>query len=225
MLTSNQFARRWRLCHNSNEPPLADEDERSWRKRNLELLAQAHTLGGIKDLNFVTTEPRYGASPDGFFLTAFQANHHPLKDFAFELEGEGLKWRWEGVSLGHKLSAEILSQHLIIPLISVTHLAFSSADPVSELSESDLEKVRRPRLEILMHADCLNISPMASGRRQNGAQCQTNIGNPRQARHLQTSCRHHDAAHDGCGQLSPGPSCVSCSNRGIVMSTPRGKKM
>ena len=28
-----------------------------------------------------------------------------------------------------------------MPLISVTHLAFSSADPVSELSEADLEKV------------------------------------------------------------------------------------
>lgn len=29
-----------------------------------------------------------------------------------------------------------------MPLVSLTHLAFSSADPVSELSEADLEKVR-----------------------------------------------------------------------------------
>jgi hypothetical protein len=63
VLTSNQFARRWRSCHRSDEPPLGDDDERLWRKRKLELVAQAHTLGGIKDLNFVTTEPRYGASP------------------------------------------------------------------------------------------------------------------------------------------------------------------
>jgi hypothetical protein len=63
VLTSNQFARRWRSCHRSDEPPVGDDDERLWRKREAELLAQAHTLGGIKDLNFVITEPSYGASP------------------------------------------------------------------------------------------------------------------------------------------------------------------
>lgn len=40
-----------------------------------------------------------------------------------------------------KVSADVLSQQLIMPLISVTHLAFTSADPVSELSQTDLEKV------------------------------------------------------------------------------------
>lgn len=39
------------------------------------------------------------------------------------------------------MSADILSKQLILPLISVTHLAFSSADPVNEMSEADLEKV------------------------------------------------------------------------------------
>jgi hypothetical protein len=63
------------------------------------------------------------------------------KDFAFELECDAFKWRWETCFLGHKTSAEIVSKHLIMPLISVNYLAFSSADPVSELSESDLEKV------------------------------------------------------------------------------------
>ncbi|THH02766.1 hypothetical protein EW026_g122 [Hermanssonia centrifuga] len=38
------------------------------------------------------------------------------------------------------VSSDVLSKHLIMPLISATHLAFSSADPVSELSEADLEK-------------------------------------------------------------------------------------
>ncbi len=39
------------------------------------------------------------------------------------------------------MSADILSKHLIMPLISATHLAFFSADPVSSLSEADVEKV------------------------------------------------------------------------------------
>lgn len=42
-----------------------------------------------------------------------------------------------------QVSADVLSQHLIMPLISVTHLAFSSSDPVSELSGSDLGEVSR----------------------------------------------------------------------------------
>jgi len=51
------------------------------------------------------------------------------------------RWRWETYSLGPKVSADVLSKQLILPLISVTHVAFSSADPVSELSSTDLEKL------------------------------------------------------------------------------------
>jgi len=67
-------------------------------------------------------------------------------DLAFELGCDSLKWRWETVFIGYKISAMVLSKHLIMPLISVNHLAFSSADPVCELSESDLEKVIVPLL-------------------------------------------------------------------------------
>ncbi|PIL29787.1 hypothetical protein GSI_07993 [Ganoderma sinense ZZ0214-1] len=38
------------------------------------------------------------------------------------------------------MSADVLSKHLILPLISMSHLAFSSADPLSTTSEADLEK-------------------------------------------------------------------------------------
>jgi hypothetical protein len=64
------------------------------------------------------------------------------QDFAFELECDAFKWRWETCLLSSRMSAEVLSKHLIMPLISITHFAFASADPVSELSESDLEQVR-----------------------------------------------------------------------------------
>ena len=40
------------------------------------------------------------------------------------------------------MSADVLSKHLILPLISMSHLAFSSADPLGTTSETDLEKVR-----------------------------------------------------------------------------------
>lgn len=64
------------------------------------------------------------------------------KDLSFELECDAFKWRWDTCFLGYKRSAEIISKHLIMPLISVNHLAFTSSDTVSELSEDNLEKVR-----------------------------------------------------------------------------------
>jgi len=42
--------------------------------------------------------------------------------------------------VGPKISAEILSKQLVLPLISVTHLAFNSAEFVTEMSDGDLEK-------------------------------------------------------------------------------------
>lgn len=60
---------------------------------------------------------------------------------ALELECNNWKWRWEPAFLGPKVSAEIISKHLIIPLISVNHLAFSSSDVLGDLAPGDLEKV------------------------------------------------------------------------------------
>ncbi|KAJ3555697.1 hypothetical protein NM688_g2433 [Phlebia brevispora] len=120
---SKQFARRWRDCNPSHAPPptLSDEDEDEWRSNLLGLLSDIHSLGGITDLLFDVVDSRNA-------------------DFAFELGSDDFKWRWETYSLGPKVAADTLSKHLIMPLISVTHLAFSSADPVSELSEADLAK-------------------------------------------------------------------------------------
>ena len=44
--------------------------------------------------------------------------------------------------MGPRSAADVLSKHLIMPLISLAHVSFYSADPVSELEENDLEKVR-----------------------------------------------------------------------------------
>ncbi|KAL0567395.1 hypothetical protein V5O48_014599 [Marasmius crinis-equi] len=78
-------------------------------------------MGGMTEFSFEVVESRYS-------------------DFAFELECKGFKWRWETCFVGRKLGSEIISQHLVLPLISVNHLAFSSNDPVGEITESELEK-------------------------------------------------------------------------------------
>jgi hypothetical protein len=50
-------------------------------------------------------------------------------------------WSWELFSAGPKLGAQLLSQHLIVPLISVMHLAFQSNGLLNELSNIGLEQV------------------------------------------------------------------------------------
>ncbi|EPT05644.1 hypothetical protein FOMPIDRAFT_1155488 [Fomitopsis schrenkii] len=122
VLQSNQLARRWRDYNPRQAPTFErEEDEDEWRTAIVELLSATHTIGGISDLAFEVVKTHYS-------------------DFAFELGNGTFKWRWETYAVGPRLSAEILSKHLIMPLVSLNHLAFSSTDPVSELSDADLEK-------------------------------------------------------------------------------------
>lgn len=43
--------------------------------------------------------------------------------------------------MGHKHAAEILSKQLIMPLISLNHIAISSPDALSGMADSELEQV------------------------------------------------------------------------------------
>ncbi|KAJ7707781.1 hypothetical protein B0H17DRAFT_531770 [Mycena rosella] len=120
VLNSKQFARRWRACNPDTAVEFArEDDEEEWRLLNFELLSKAHTLGGITELSFDCVESNYA-------------------DLAIELECEAFKWRWETCLQGGRFSADMISKHLVLPLISLNHLAFSST--VSESSATDLEK-------------------------------------------------------------------------------------
>ncbi|KDR76312.1 hypothetical protein GALMADRAFT_247681 [Galerina marginata CBS 339.88] len=122
VVNSKLLARRWRACNPTSPEPFAKTgDEDAWRERTLELLSKAHTIGGIAELSFEIVDSKYS-------------------DLAFELECEAFKWKWETCFLGHQRSSEIISKHLIFPLISLNHLTFASAEAVSELSDGDLEK-------------------------------------------------------------------------------------
>ncbi|KAG1887268.1 hypothetical protein F4604DRAFT_1239656 [Suillus subluteus] len=122
VLTSNQFARRWRMCNKLSISPLPDTDEEeAWRDRHLTLLGCAHSLGGFLELTLELEKPTLG-------------------DLALEMECNTWKWRWEPTFLGPQVSAEIISKHLIMPLISVNHLAFSSSNVLGDLAPENLEK-------------------------------------------------------------------------------------
>ncbi|PFH53070.1 hypothetical protein AMATHDRAFT_1499 [Amanita thiersii Skay4041] len=121
-LSSHQFARRWRHCNPHSSPEFSNpEDEDSWRTSHLELLTKAHTLGAVADLYFQVVQSDYS-------------------DFAFQLEYDRFKWRWETCFIGPKRSAEVISKHIIFPLISLSHMAFSSSEALNGMSDEDVEK-------------------------------------------------------------------------------------
>ncbi|TFK72931.1 hypothetical protein BDN72DRAFT_956922 [Pluteus cervinus] len=122
VMNGQQLARRWRVCNQLPPGPEAEfSEEASWRKSVLELLTNSHSLGGIPEFSLESTESRYA-------------------DLALDLECESFKWRWEVCYLGHKLSSELISKHLILPLISANYVAFTSSDAVGEMTNNDLEK-------------------------------------------------------------------------------------
>jgi hypothetical protein len=75
------------------------------------------------------------------FLAHLSGSHRFSQDLAIDLHGDSFRWRWETFSIGPKQSADVLSKHLMIPLLSTAYLAFISSDAISEISGSDLEKV------------------------------------------------------------------------------------
>ncbi|KAE9407739.1 hypothetical protein BT96DRAFT_914406 [Gymnopus androsaceus JB14] len=70
----------------------------------------------------------------------FEIVESNYSDLAFKIEHGTFKWTWETCFLGHRYSSEIISKHLVLPLISFSHLSLSAGSPVGEMSDSDLEK-------------------------------------------------------------------------------------
>jgi predicted alternative tryptophan synthase beta-subunit len=66
VLTSKLLARRWRVCNPSLPQQFSEaRDEEAWRERTLELLSNAHTIGGISELSFEKVTSDYSVS---FFI-------------------------------------------------------------------------------------------------------------------------------------------------------------
>lgn len=89
---------------------------------------------------YVYSYSNYSQLPEPF------TNTQPLllQDFAIELRLEDFTFRWETNVAGHRISAQVISTQIIMPLMSTAHLAFSSSSPIGEMSESELEAVSAP---------------------------------------------------------------------------------
>ncbi|KAF5377322.1 hypothetical protein D9757_008041 [Collybiopsis confluens] len=125
-LNSSQIARRWRTCNviDTFIPSSAEEEdsEKAWRSSIVDNLSKIHTPGGMN------------------IVSSFQVIESNFSDFALEIEFEEFKWAWETHFTGHRNSAEIISKHLVLPLISFSHISFISGSP-GQMTESELEKM------------------------------------------------------------------------------------
>jgi len=100
VLSRQQLSRRWSTCNPNNTPTcLSRPEEDSWLDQALQYLEDVHSLGAMADLSFTVAESRYS-------------------DLAIDLKGDSFNWRWETFSIGPKQSADVLSKHLILPLLS-----------------------------------------------------------------------------------------------------------
>ncbi|EAU85498.1 hypothetical protein CC1G_06399 [Coprinopsis cinerea okayama7 len=121
-MNSQQFARRWRKYNPSSPGPYPSvEEEDAWREEGLEWLSNLHTLGGIDQAVFEVVDSHFS-------------------DLSLGLDHASFKWRWEANSVGYRSSAEIISKHLVIPLITANSLALSSPESIGEMADSDVEK-------------------------------------------------------------------------------------
>lgn len=71
VLSGKVMARRWRnLNPNATEYSQVTIEENTWRKRVFELLSEAHTIGGIVDLDFEVIDSEYSVRQS--FLDQFR---------------------------------------------------------------------------------------------------------------------------------------------------------
>ena len=90
----------------------------------MDALNSIHTIGGLEECSFESVNSSYS-------------------DMAFDIEytdndGQVLKWRWETNFEGYKFSSQLLSQHLILPLLTLSHMSQSNEDGEDA---KDIEKV------------------------------------------------------------------------------------
>ena len=129
------------LNNNSALSHLPHPSEDAWLDQVLQYLVDVHTPRMMSDLSFDVMDSRYSVRGVGVWCTFQALTDFFFQDLAINFRGEGFEWRWETFSIGPKQSAEVLSKHLMIPILSTAYLAFISPDTISEISGADLEKV------------------------------------------------------------------------------------
>ena len=144
VMSSKQVSRRWYDENPSSSPDEYPPPQRAledWLDQALSYLSEVHTLAGLDEISFSARDSSYSVIPSQLSSRRIGCNVCITQDVTIKLRGESFKWKWETTYLGPKLSAEILSKHLVVPLISAVHFAFTSPVVIGGMSGEDLEKV------------------------------------------------------------------------------------
>ncbi|KAG8988029.1 hypothetical protein FRB93_004312 [Tulasnella sp. JGI-2019a] len=127
VLESRHMARRSRQCNKSDKDqtfsqPLNNaEKETEWRKIQLIQLMNLHSPYNMSDIEFSV-----GTSDNA--------------DLEVTLTTDDFTWRWDAMSLPSRMASQILSTHLVMPLLSFTALAASVDEPLRNMSTYSLTR-------------------------------------------------------------------------------------
>ncbi|KAF8608308.1 hypothetical protein BDV93DRAFT_552147 [Ceratobasidium sp. AG-I] len=100
-----------------------EKQEQRFRRSQLDLVNAAHDLSKIDDMEIEV-----------------QSAGQPYADLCMKITTPTLTWRWDAFALRPSRGAEILSEHLFLPMISLTSVAFGVPEAPKEMPGSDLEK-------------------------------------------------------------------------------------
>lgn len=138
-LKPHQLSPRWERCNPDAQPAIFVEDE-SWRAAIISLISNVHTLEGFQEISLEVQESTYSVSLQNFLRQ--RSSRRFNKDLSFTISHDTFLWTWQLDILPHKIAADFLSKHLILPLISLNHLAFTTTSVPKELTEESLKTVR-----------------------------------------------------------------------------------
>lgn len=124
VLDGKQVLRRWRAL-NPNLPSSSDDSASGAKEAQRSALAAIGAIHTLRNMSIAT-------------FSTVQSLH---ADLACEVGCEDYTWQWHANALGYRLSSELLSKHLILPLISFSHVAFTAPQPLQQMPADELEKL------------------------------------------------------------------------------------
>ncbi|EJD53466.1 hypothetical protein AURDEDRAFT_179933 [Auricularia subglabra TFB-10046 SS5] len=124
VLDGKQVLRRW-CALNPNLPSSSDDSAAGAKEAQRSALAVLDAIHTLRNISIAT----------------FSIVQSPNADLACEIGCEDYTWQWHANAVGYRTSSELLSKHLILPLISFSHVAFTAPQPLQQMPADELEKL------------------------------------------------------------------------------------
>ena len=118
----------------------APADARTWREERIQELSRLHSPLEVDMSEFLVLESTLNAVSSFTTLVLSPKTDARLQDLEVTLNSGSFQWTWNTMSAG-LLSPEILSKHLIIPLITLSESSLKTATDIPDVTWSKVRLV------------------------------------------------------------------------------------